>query len=89
MENYKSEIPCVCCGENGENMNCFHHLLTRKAWPEHKDKTWNKISVCQKHHNEFHNMSIQFMACLYPGVYEFLKMNEWELSLGKWRHFNE
>jgi hypothetical protein len=84
--NYKSSKPCVCCKLNTDNMICFHHLLTRKTYPEHENKDWNKISVCQKHHNEFHNKGISYMAEKYVDVLSWLLFNNWYKDNFKWRH---
>lgn len=85
-KNNESSYPCVCCGLSERGMVCYHHLLTQKAHPGHALEKWNKISVCQKHHNEFHNMGITYMANKYSGVKIFLESHDWEILSGKYRH---
>lgn len=87
--NFKTFIPCVCCGRVAENGNCFHHLLTQKTHPEFAQEKWNMIPVCKFHHVEFHNQGTGIMSVKYPGVYEFLENNDWTIDqfLRKWRHY--
>lgn len=88
-KNFQTFDPCVCCGRVFEGGNCFHHLMTRKAYPEHSQKRWNMIPVCQVHHNEFHAKGTGIMSVKYPGVYDFLDNNGWEIdnTIRKWRHY--
>ncbi len=76
--NYKSNRPCIVCGIYQEDATCFHHIYTRKAYPEHKEKPWNMISVCQKHHNEFHNKGNSYMCQKYDTVRRWFKDNNWQ-----------
>ena len=75
--SYESDSPCVVCGKQGQGMICYHHIYTRKAYPEFSSKSWNMISVCQNHHNEFHNKGTDYMASTYPSVLKWLQDNEW------------
>ena len=86
--NFESNKPCVCCGKFGDGMVCFHHLMTRKAYPEHTLKPWNQISVCQEHHNLFHARPLSEVAEKFTTVSKWLIDNNWvknEIS-GKWFH---
>lgn len=86
-ENYKSDKPCIVCNETGINKVCYHHLLTKKAHPELKSDERVLISVCQKHHSQFHNKGTSYMAETYPAIRNFLITHGWyycQLSK-KWR----
>lgn len=88
--SYKSDMPCVCCGRQDENSVCFHHIATRKAFPEHSEAHWNKISVCQAHHNEFHSYGTAKMSRLYRSVEAWLFVNGWKVNeFGKYFHFSQ
>lgn len=78
MKNFKSNLPCVCCGESGYNMVCFHHLKTRKRYPELAHDDRNLISVCQVHHVMFHNLGTLRMSECFEGVRLFLIEKGWE-----------
>lgn len=80
MKNFESNLLCVCCGKQGKGKCCFHHLKTKKAFPEYKHKEWNLVSVCQKCHNLFHQKGLNYMASNYTGVKRFLVLNEWEFD---------
>lgn len=86
--SYESQKPCVCCGRSGEGLVCFHHLYTRKTYPEFSQKEWNQIPVCQEHHNQFHSKGNDYMASTYPSVSRWLEENNWMRldSLKKWIH---
>lgn len=75
--NYKSNQPCVCCGLDYDGMVTYHHLMTRKAHPEHSRNAHNMISVCQQHHNEFHSKPLDEMAQKYYQVENWLTENNW------------
>lgn len=75
--NYQSDEPCVACGEAGESRVCYHHLFTRKVYPEFAGNDWNKIPVCQGHHNEFHSKGIVHMSEKYIEVMRWLYKNDW------------
>ena len=86
--SYESHEPCICCGRQESGFVCYHHLYTRKAYPEFSEREWNKIPVCQEHHNQFHNKGIDFMARKFKSVEQWLEKNNWlRLSLTKkWVH---
>lgn len=85
-ENFKSDKACVVCGLKTDGMVTYHHLLTKKAHPESKNNKRVLISVCQNHHNYFHNKGTSYMASSYPAVKEWLIDNGWTYSefLNKW-----
>jgi hypothetical protein len=85
--NFKSNEPCVCCGENRDGFVTYHHLLTQKARPELRFFRANIIPVCQFHHNEFHSKPISEMATKYRNVEHWLIVNGWGFDSGKWRLF--
>jgi 5-methylcytosine-specific restriction endonuclease McrA len=88
-KNFKSEFPCVVCGLTGDGLVTYHHLKTQKAHGEYKRESWNMISACQEHHNEFHNKPLTSMVNKYSNVKTWLIENGWELCevLFKWRHY--
>ena len=88
MPSYKSFEPCVCCGWFGDNMTCYHHIYTRKAYPEFSQMSWNKISLCQDHHNLFHLKGNDYMVNSFPEVKEWFSRNNWVFvpAIKKWMH---
>lgn len=87
IKNYKSNESCVVCGESREGYVTFHHIYTRKAWPEYSEKKWNLISVCQHHHNIFHSKPLSYMIDNYSTVKEWLLINDWyDSKFNGWVH---
>lgn len=87
MRNYKSDKPCIVCGESRDCYVCLHHLYTRKSFPEYADEPWNLIPVCQREHNLFHAKPLSYMVDKYPSVKEWLINNGWYYSeLNGWIH---
>lgn len=85
--SFKSNLPCVACGLNKENMVTYHHIHTQKSRPDLRNNPFNLISVCQRHHNDFHSKGTDYMANKFPSVKEWLIKNNWykcELT-NKWR----
>lgn len=81
MKNYKSDKPCVVCGESRDGFVCFHHVRSRKAGGS--DDPANLLSLCQKCHNEVHAIGdIAFMH-KYPSVKHWMESNGWEVFNGK------
>lgn len=76
-KNWQSFSPCEACGTTGPQRT-YHHVLTRKAYPEHQKKPWNLISVCQGCHNLFHLKGNNHMASEYPNVKKWFIENGWE-----------
>lgn len=52
--NWKSEEPCMVCGFNDEDSVCYHHIYSRKAYPEFQYEKWNNLPLCTLHHNKSH-----------------------------------
>lgn len=77
LKNFKTDLPCICCGHCVENENCLHHLLTRKVYPEFQFDHWNLVPLCQHCHNEFHLKGTVYMANAFPAVEKWLIDNEW------------
>lgn len=85
-KNYKSNKPCIVCGMNQDNMVTFHHIYTRKAYPEYSEEKFNLMPLCQKHHNEIHQIGTVSFSQKYQSAEDWLVRNGWELSFGGWRH---
>lgn len=63
-------------------MITFHHLFTRKVYPEFAEELWNMISVCKDHHGPgsgvgFHDHGTVWMAEEFPAVKKWLEDNDW------------
>jgi hypothetical protein len=89
--NFRSEEACTACGIYGENAICYHHIYSRKAFPEYTNAKFNKMPLCLKHHNEVHSSGLRSFAVKYPAVRLFLEVNGYEFNdfLGKWTHTKE
>ena len=88
MKNYSSNKPCICCGIIGSDIVCYHHIYSKKAFPQYKTEKWNLLSCCLKHHNQIHNSGLVKISDNFPNVKKWLINNEWyrcEIS-GKWVH---
>lgn len=85
--SFESKEPCVVCNREGEGFVCSHHLFTRKVYPEFQHEEWNKIPVCQRCHNQFHNKGTSWMANKYLSVHLWLIRNDWFFCeyVNKWR----
>lgn len=85
MSNFQSNESCIACGTM-MTQRTYHHIYTRKAYPEFTHEPWNKISLCLKCHNEWHNKGTDFMANKYENVMKWLNFNGWEYVefLKKW-----
>jgi hypothetical protein len=86
MKNYKSDQPCIVCGQNQENKVTYHHIYTRKGFPEFESSTWNMIPVCQPCHCLFHSIGNQGMMRKYVCVRTWMELNDWEVFNGKLIH---
>ena len=86
LKNYKSEGPCVACGYNYPDSQCYHHLKSRGS--RGSDEPHNLISLCQKCHNLIHAIGTDNMANRFLAVKQWLLNNGWEYSgyKGKWIH---
>lgn len=87
-KNYRSNDPCVACKKEGEGMVCFHHLYTRKTYPEFEGLKWNQIPTCKKCHKIYHNKGTSHMANNHPDVLNWLLSRDWYYctTVKKWRH---
>lgn len=86
MKNYKSDKPCIVCGESRDGYVTYHHIYTRKAFPEFESSTWNMIPVCQPCHNLFHSHGNQTMMQKFISVRTWMELNGWEIFNGKLIH---
>ena len=87
MKNWKSDKPCVVCGESRDGYVTFHHIYTRKAYPEFENEPWNLMPMCQIHHNEIHSIGANRFAQKYVKAAQWFKDNGWEFRLsGKIYH---
>lgn len=87
MKNFKSDQPCVVCGESRDQHVTFHHVLTRKAHPELTYERFNLMPLCQGHHNEIHSMGANRFSRKYLKAGQWLKINGWQFRLsGKIYH---
>lgn len=49
----RDKYTCQVCGDVGEKLNA-HHLNCWAAYPDDRLNTENGITMCKKHHKEFH-----------------------------------
>lgn len=90
--NYEANEPCTACLKEGEGMVTYHHIFTRKVYPEFAEESWNKIPVCKDHHGPgsgkgFHDHGTQWMAENFPPIKKWLHSNGWFFCTiaKKWR----
>lgn len=69
-KSYKSDLPCVACGENFLD-RCFHHITSRGAGGDESES--NRISLCFKCHTLWHKAGTSHMIKKYYSVYKWLK----------------
>lgn len=81
MKKYKSDKPCIVCGESKDNCVTYHHLYTRKAHPEYSEETWNLMPLCFIHHAEIHSIGTNKFAQKYKTANDWLKNNGWGFRL--------
>jgi hypothetical protein len=88
---WQTNLPCVACGRYTENGNALHHVLTRKAHPELKDKHYNLMPLCVHHHNMIHSKGARFMCEHFTNICAWLTSNNWYFceTTGKLRHDGE
>ena len=86
--SFESNKPCVACRHDLPGETCYHHLYTKKAWPQFKDESWNLISVCRKCHNEFHSLGTNYMSKKKRAVENWLIHNGWYIceTQNRWKH---
>lgn len=87
LNNYQSDKPCIVCGLNSPGMVTYHHIYTRKAYPEYSEAKFNLMSLCSWHHVEIHKIGTPAFANKYPAVNNWLISTGWEFASGKWRYF--
>jgi hypothetical protein len=81
-KTYESDEPCICCGLQGEGLVTYHHIFTRKVYPEFAEEKWNQIPVCRLHHGPgngvgFHDHGTAWMANKFPSVKKWLEEKGW------------
>jgi 5-methylcytosine-specific restriction endonuclease McrA len=86
MKNYKSDKPCIVCSEARDKMVTYHHIYSRKAFPEFSTAPWNLIPVCQPCHNLFHNKGDITMMDKFFSVRKWMELNGWKVFNGKLIH---
>lgn len=86
MKNYQSNKACIVCGLNQTGMVTYHHVYTRKAYPNNSEDEWNLMSLCAFHHLESHKIGTVSFSKKYAQVNNWLIKNGWELIMGKWIH---
>lgn len=91
FENFKSDEPCISCGENRDGYVCYHHIYSRGAYPEFAHKDWNKAPQCARCHVPlWHTKGTTWMANKFPRVRKWLKENGWYFCevFKKWKNEN-
>jgi hypothetical protein len=86
--NFKASEKCTVCEMNKDGFVCFHHVYTRKAWPEFANEKFNLMPLCLWHHNEIHKMGTVSFSKKYSFANDWLIVNNWKLIMGKWMHLN-
>lgn len=88
MSNWSTDKPCQLCGIEGDGLVCLHHILTKKAYPEHINKDWNLLPTCLLHHQLLHNLPLTKVAEKFPQLTRWLIKNGWYLCeySNKWRN---
>lgn len=89
MKNYEADVPCIVCGWRVGGMVTFHHVYTRKAYPEYSESKFNLMPLCAWHHVETHNIGTVSFSKKYPSVNDWLVSNGWSLNLGKWMRLDK
>lgn len=76
------------CGIYVERGCCYHHLLTRKSYPEYENEPWNKVSLCLADHNRIHSASLSGLTEGNFRLKKWLLDNGWEYDcyFEKWRY---
>ena len=81
MKNFKSDQPCVVCGECRDEYVTFHHVLSQKAHPELRYEKFNLMPLCQRHHVNVHAMGANKFAQKYKEAAAWFKSNGWDFRL--------
>jgi 5-methylcytosine-specific restriction endonuclease McrA len=83
-KNYEAGQACTVCGLSADGMVTFHHVYTRKAYPEHSEKEFNLMPLCAWHHVETHKIGTVSFSKKYSVVNDWLITHGWELIMGRW-----
>jgi 5-methylcytosine-specific restriction endonuclease McrA len=72
-------------------MVTFHHIYTRKAYPELSETPWNMMPVCLICHNKIHGNGLVEFCKNWKNAESWLISNNWYFDnfFEKWRHENE
>ncbi|NIT03478.1 DUF968 domain-containing protein [Candidatus Saccharibacteria bacterium] len=86
MKSYKSDEPCIICGNPHA---CMHHVKSRGAGGS--DAKSNLMPLCLEHHNEIHRKGRDVFTRKHPRAYRWMIQNNWESCpvTGKWIHRGE
>lgn len=60
------------------------HALTQKAYPEFRNREWNCMTLCRRHHSERHRVGLITFSFTYPVVKNWLIINGFEMAMNKW-----
>lgn len=61
-------------------MVTYHHVLTRKAYPEYAEMDFNKMPLCKTHHVMIHSLGTNGMIAKYSKVKFWLIDNGWRFD---------
>ena len=88
--SYEANEPCCGCGLEGEGMVTYHHIYTRKAYPELSEVKWNMMPVCLICHNKIHANTLSEFSKNRKTAEDWLISNDWyfDYFFGKWRNEN-
>ena len=66
----------------------YHHLYSRGAHPDLKNKSWNMIPISRALHTEWHSKGAKYMTDKYPEILAWMIDNDWEFdeNMNKWWH---
>jgi hypothetical protein len=79
MKNYQTELACIVCGWRVGGMVTYHHVYTRKAYPEYLTSEFNLMPLCAWHHNETHSIGTVSFSKKYSSVNDWLISKGWQL----------
>jgi 5-methylcytosine-specific restriction endonuclease McrA len=88
LKNFKSDQPCVRCGLSGDGYVTYHHIYTKKAYPEHKEAEWNLMPLCQLCHNKIHAKGDLHFFRLSAQIMEWMLSHGWYEESGKLLNVN-
>lgn len=68
---------CQCCGQYGGTIDA-HHLYSYRQYPEHQTNVDNGITLCRRHHKEFHDwMGGTRVPCTPQDFYNWLESRKY------------